>query len=192
MKQIVCPCCGARIEADMNGRDSVFCTYCGCQISLYDHRSEYTINKNINVNKDIRVDKAIQHRYTDDAEILKEHNRAREERAIWKVLAVLMVVLIGFGAIMAGIEAIEERQAQKEGKISVGSSSSSLIKQDYETVVANLEAAGFTNIEVIDLNDAGLAFWNDGKVESISIGGDTSFDSSDYFYPDAKVVITHH
>ena len=191
MKQVVCPCCSARIEADINGRDSVFCTYCGCQISLYDNRSEYTINKNINVNKDIRVDKAIQHRYTDDAELLKEHNRAREERTARKVLAVLMAVLIGFIAIMASIEAIEEHRAQKEGKISAGSSSS-LLKQDYKTVVANLEAAGFTNIEVIDLDDSGLAFWNDGKVETISIGGNTSFSSSDYFYPDTKVVITHH
>ena len=191
MKKVVCPCCGARIEADMNGRDSVFCTYCGCQISLYDNRSEYTINKNINVNKGIRVDKAIQHRYTDDAKILKERNRAREERTTWIILAVMMAVLIGFGAIMASIERIEEHKAQKEGKISAGSSSS-LIEQDYRTVVANLEAAGFTNIEVIDLNDSGLAFWNDGKVETISIGGNTSFGSSDYFYPDTKVVITHH
>ena len=191
MKKVVCPCCGARIEADMNGRDSVFCTYCGCQISLYDNRSEYTINKNINVNKGIRVDKAIQHRYTDDAKILKERNRAREERTTWIILAVMMAVLIGFGAIMASIERIEEPKAQKEGKISAGSSSS-LIEQDYRTVVANLEAAGFTNIEVIDLNDSGLAFWNDGKVETISIGGNTSFGSSDYFYPDTKVVITHH
>ena len=191
MKKVVCPCCGAQIEADMDGRDSVFCTYCGCQISLYDNRGEYTTNKNISVNRNITVDKAIQHRYTDDVEILKERNRAREERTIWIILAVMMALLIGFGAIMAGIERIEEHRAQKEGKISAGSSSS-LIEQDYRTVVATLEATGFTNIEVIDLNNSGLAFWNDGKVETISIGGNTSFSSSDYFYPDTKVVITHH
>ena len=89
------------------------------------------------------------------------------------------------------IEEIEQNQAEREGKISAGYYED-WIDQDYQTVVAHLEAAGFTNIEVIDLDDYGLAFWNDGKVEMISVGGNTSFSSSDYFYPDTKVVITHH
>ena len=96
----------------------------------------------------------------------------------------LMLTQMVFGA-------IEEKKAEREGKISAGYHSD-LIDEDYKTVVAHFEAAGFTNIEVIDLNDSGLAFWNDGKVETISIGGNTSFSSSDYFYPDTKVVITHH
>lgn len=191
MKKVVCPCCDARIEADMNERDSVFCAYCGCRISLYDNRSEYTTNKNINVNRNITVDKAIQHRYTDDAEILKEYNRERKEKRTSKMYVITLAVCISILLVVSGVEKIEEHRAEKEGKIR-GVSSSSLIDQDYKTVVANLEAAGFTNIEVIDLNDSGLAFWNDGKVETISIGGNTSFSSSDYFYPDTKVVITHH
>ena len=191
MKQIVCPCCGARIEADMNGRDSVFCTYCGCQISLYDNRSECNINNNINVNKDISVNKTFYHRYSDDAEIIKENNKEKERKRSTIILFASFVVAIGLLLTASLVDEIEEKQAKKEGKISAGYYKD-WIDQDHKTVVAHLEAAGFTNIEVIDLNDAGLAFWNDGKVESISIGGDTSFDSSDYFYPDAKVVITHH
>ena len=55
-----------------------------------------------------------------------------------------------------------------------------------------LQAAGFTNIELIDLDDSGLAFWTEDKVDTISVGGDTSFESTDWFDPDTKVVISYH
>jgi hypothetical protein len=67
-----------------------------------------------------------------------------------------------------------------------------LVGEDYKTVEAHFRAAGFTNIELIDLNDSGIAFWNEGKVETISVGGDTSFDSLDFFDPNTKVVISYH
>ena len=42
------------------------------------------------------------------------------------------------------------------------------------------------------MNDAGLAFWKSDKVESVSVGGDTSFYSSDYFEPDIAIIIKYH
>ena len=51
---------------------------------------------------------------------------------------------------------------------------------------------GFTNIVTVDLDDAGLAFWNDGKVKSVSIDGNDSFEDINYFYPDDKVIIKYH
>lgn len=54
---------------------------------------------------------------------------------------------------------------------------------------AHLEAAGFTNIQLIDLDDVGPAMWKNEKVENISVGGKTSFDSEDYFDSNTKVVI---
>ena len=47
-------------------------------------------------------------------------------------------------------------------------------------------------IVIIDLEDSGLAFWNDGKVKSVSIDGNDSFESINYFYPDDKVIIKYH
>ena len=38
----------------------------------------------------------------------------------------------------------------------------------------------FTNIVTVDLEDSGLAFWNDGKVKSVSIDGNDSFESIDF------------
>ena len=75
--------------------------------------------------------------------------------------------------------------AQHEGKINAGYYKD-LIGKDYETVEAHFEAAGFTNIELIDLDDSGLAFWNEGKVDTISVGGDTDFESSDWFFQTQK------
>ena len=51
---------------------------------------------------------------------------------------------------------------------------------------------GFTNIVTVDLDDAGLAFWNDGNVDSVSVDGNDSFEDVNYFYPDDKVIIKHH
>ena len=65
------------------------------------------------------------------------------------------------------------------------------IEKDYKGVVALFEAAGFTNIQAIDLHDAGIRFWDNGEVVSVSIGGDTYFERSDYFSPDVKVVISY-
>ena len=81
--------------------------------------------------------------------------------------------------------------AEKEGKISAGSYIE-LIGKDYKSVEAHLKAAGFTNIELIELNDSGIMFWNNGKVETISIGGNTSFDTTSYFTKDIKIIISYH
>jgi hypothetical protein len=42
------------------------------------------------------------------------------------------------------------------------------------------------------LNDAGLLVWNNEKVKTISVGGDTDFETHNYFDPDTKVIISHH
>lgn len=93
----------------------------------------------------------------------------------------LLVLVVFMLLIPAGIFLgfhINERSAEKQGKISAGYSSD-LVGEDYEVVEAHLRAAGFTNIELIDLDDAGILFWRDGKVAMISIGGVTDFDSTD-------------
>lgn len=86
---------------------------------------------------------------------------------------------------------IDEKIAKNEGKISAGCYRE-LVGEDYKTVKAHFKAAGFTNIDLIDLDDSGLMFWNDGKVETISVGGDMDFDSLDWFEPDVKVIISYH
>lgn len=59
-------------------------------------------------------------------------------------------------------------------------------------VEAHFEATDFIDIGLIDLDDAGISFWKNGEVETISVGGNASVDSADRFEPDTRVVISYH
>lgn len=111
---------------------------------------------------------------------------------------VIFGVLIAMSGVLGIGSYIEEKKTEKdaqiamaEGRIQAGYCSD-LIGKDYKTVEAHFKAAGFTNIELIDLKDSGLAVWDNEKVESISIGGNSDFDETDWFEPDTKVVISYH
>ncbi|WP_294909160.1 hypothetical protein [uncultured Ruminococcus sp.] len=181
-----CPACGANLEIE-EGRDFSYCQYCGSKILIDNEKKEYTINKNINKN----INKTIHKRYTDDAEVIKARNQEKEDKRSWIFLLVLFVFLICIIVVPTIVSNINKHIAQNEGKISAGYYGD-LVGKDYKTVESHFKAAGFTNIQLIDLDDAGIAFWNNEKVDTISIGGDTSFNSSDWFSPDTKVVISYH
>ena len=182
LRVLKCPECKANLEIE-DGLHTCFCKYCGCQIILDEEKQEYTINKNININKTVR--------HTDDAEIIRAENEARESSRGFKQFLIIWGLLIAF--IIIGVVGfkIHGAMAQRDGKINAGYYKD-LIGKDYETVEAHFEAAGFTDIQLIDLDDSGISFWTDGNVDTISIGGDTDFESTDWFYPDTKVVISYH
>ena len=184
IKTIECPYCGASIEVDIQGRDSVFCNYCGKQMALKDENS---ITKNININKDIKIHK----RYTDDADVIRAQTEAKKDKNDLITFAAIMGALALMAALCLGVPALIKTGNEISGNISAGFYRD-LLGEDYKTVEAHFSAAGFKNIELIDLNDAGIAFWNEGKVETISVGGDTSFDILDFFDPNTKVVISYH
>ena len=185
MKSLKCPSCGASIEVDIQGRNSVFCSYCGQQIQLDDEKREFTYNKNVNVTKTIHK------RYTDDADVIRAQTEAKENKNALITFAAIMGALALIAALRLGVPALIKAGNENAGNISAGYYQD-LVGEDYKTVEAHFRAAGFTNIELIDLNDSGIAFWNEGKVETISVGGDTSFDSLDFFAPNTKVVISYH
>jgi hypothetical protein len=114
----------------------------------------------------------------------------REGKNIKYVLILACILFLIPICVLIGME-INKTVAEHQGKISAGYYGD-LVGQDYQFVEAHFRSAGFTNIELIDLNDSGIAFWNDQKVAQISIGGVTNFDSSDYFDPDTPVVISYH
>ncbi len=73
------------------------------------------------------------------------------------------------------------------------SSGSDLQGENYEDVMAQLEAAGFTNIETRKIDDL-ITGWltKDGEVEEVSIDGSTDFGAGRSYPSDARVVITYH
>ncbi len=72
-------------------------------------------------------------------------------------------------------------------------SSSALKGEDYQDVMAKLEAAGFTSIETSTLDDL-ITGWltKDGEVEGVSVDGTTDFDAGSRFPRHAGIVITYH
>ena len=184
MKTIECAYCGAAIEVDVQGRDSVFCNYCGKKIAL---NGENSVTKNVNIKKDIKVHK----RYTDDADVIRAQTEAKKDKNDLITFAAIIGAFALMAALILGVPALIKAGNENSGNISAGYYKD-LVGENYKTVEAHFRAAGFTNIELIDLNDSGIAFWNEGKVETISVGGDTSFESLDFFDPNTKVVISYH
>ena len=72
-------------------------------------------------------------------------------------------------------------------------SASSLYKKNYKDVVTQFEKSGFNNIEVQKLEDL-ITGWitKDGSVESVSIDGDTNYDSSNKYSKNSKILIVYH
>lgn len=66
-------------------------------------------------------------------------------------------------------------------------------KENYKTVVSQLEDAGFTNVKTEKIEDlvTGL-LKKDGQVESVSIAGETEFKKGDSFAKDSPITVTYH
>lgn len=184
--KLTCPNCNGTLDMEVGeGTTSVFCPYCGQRFFLDDEKKEYTINKNINVNKYIHK------RYTDDADVIRAINEANKDSRDFKELLIIMGILFLIPVLIFCSMVLNKVINQSQGNISAGYYRD-LVGEDYKTVEAHFEAAGFTNIELIDLDDAGIRVWNEGKVATISVGGDTDFESTDWFAPNTKVVISYH
>ena len=185
-----CPNCGGTLDINLDDREYIFCPYCGEKFFVENGKKEYTINQNININK-----QTSHTRYNiDKADVIRAMTEDREQKNTWKYLLgcfAVLVFIIGFSLYMAGSEDRAAQQAIDSGKISAGSYKD-YEGEPYEAVVAQLEALGFGNISCVDLDDSGVLFWRSEKVESVSIGGDTTFDKSDYFFPDEIVIVKYH
>ena len=178
LNKLTCPNCNAQLNIKLeNGKEEIFCSYCGQKFLIDDETKKI----NININKSI----------VDEAKIIREKNKEKEDKRNFVVLIIIFLISILTLAIIWGGLQINKIMAEKEGKTSAGSYIE-LIGKDYKSVAAHLKAAGFTNIELIDLNDSEIMFWNNGKVETISIGGNTSFDTTSYFNKDIKIIISYH
>lgn len=186
--KLTCQNCGANLEI----KDNVaFCEYCGAKLALNDESQTITYNYNHTYIK--RDEARIRENETREKVRLQklEYKERKEKRDITIGLVcgfgipliIILVILLGSG--------INKGVAQVQGKVSAGYHED-YIGEDYEAVVKQFEEMGFENIVTIDLDDSGLAFWNNGKVKSVSINGDDSFQSTSYFHLEDKVIIKYH
>ena len=187
LQKLNCPNCDALLNMELTKEsDYIFCPYCGQQFHIDNEKREYTVNKNIN--KNVNINKTIEHikRNIDESE--EARSSAKETKYMVLLIAFMFIILSGM-VVMDKIgdwkaeQAIHE--AEQQGKIKIGSSRD-FKGQNYEAVVAQLQALGFENIETIDLDDAGL-FTKDGSVASVSVNGDSDFTEENYFFTIDKI-----
>ena len=87
LHKMECPYCGGSIKENLDGRTKIFCSYCGKQIIVEKGIDDITINNNVNINQNVN------HRYTNDAELLKEQNRHKEHK--WLLLLCCIAIAMG-------------------------------------------------------------------------------------------------
>ena len=196
--RLKCPYCGAdlHVNAD-NSRTYCFCEYCGQKLLLDDSvkRSVHTENINI-VYREINEAGILEAK--NNREKLKyEKNRYGIGHALVKIVTMLLAslfALIIFGTAFDRYENAKKRNQHKKyiemGMVLV-EPSYRYEGERYEVVVAELKACGFSNFELIDLDDADEDH-KKGTIASISIGGSSSFYSDSYFSTDELVIISYH
>ena len=78
-------------------------------------------------------------------------------------------------------------------KIHAPLNASDVSNSKYQDVVSQFKKSGFTNVTTKEIDDLIIGFLTeDGEVEEVSIGGNTSFSTSDAFAADTPVVVSFH
>lgn len=197
--KLQCPNCNSPLEAE-SGRGMMFCQYCGTKIMLDDGSRNININKNVNktINQNInqRIDKTVRH--IDEARLTEFKTKRNFTLLKYGGIALVVVIIVIVSAIQGFFSDREKKKQAEEGiakgYIAVAEAEYSMEGDNYQTVLKQLEANGFINIETIDLDDADEKEFRkgDGDVESVSIAGNSSFQKGDYFDPNAKIIISYH
>lgn len=98
-------------------------------------------------------------------------------------------ILLAISAIMLSLALT----ACDDGMVSTPNNSSYYFGRNCESVVSELNKAGFTNIETTEVNDlTSDSPLQDGGIESVTIDGTSDFSSKDRFVPEISVKIVYH
>ena len=180
LEGMVCPKCRSPLSFT-DDKDYCFCSYCGTQVyKSADFTQNYTYRK---------VDEA----RIKEAEVKKEIEMAKLKASnrLDKTFLIYIICFAAFILIMLGQHFVSATLNERKGLISAGSYKD-YTYENYDVVYKQFEAMGFTNIELVDLDDAGVLTGEVDTVKSVSIGGDDSFTDFDYFSKDEKVTIIYH
>lgn len=188
LKKVHCPNCGGMLDLQIdNSCSRVFCPYCGQVYQVDQQRKEIIVTQNVNVTN----------RHIDDAAVIRAKTEAKQQRG-FVVLAVIFFLFVGlmiFGAthqfeISDFFDGINDKMFN-DGKIHAGTYYD-YNGLSYQAVEAQMRALGFTNIVLINLDDAESKGVADGLIESISVNGDSTFWAEDYYNPTDAVIIRYH
>ena len=200
-----CPNCHANVNTEIGERTTFFCPYCGSEVYVDDEvqRVEVNINHTYRKIDEARIEESRARQQKSEAKKdvelrrleLKEKQAQRDHQEMKTILLfafLLPVLCLMVMGIMALIENVNEKECIAQGKVQIGTDWGDFEGQNYETVVNELEARGFTNIETFDLDDAGWIRNRENTVKTVSINGKTRFYNHDFFDLTDKIVITYH
>lgn len=102
-----------------------------------------------------------------------------------------ILVLLSFISAISIISACSGEEDPNTLKI--GKASDEIIGDNYQTVIFELEEAGFTDVKTEVMEDL-ITGWltKDGEIEKIEVDGDTDFSADESFQKDSPIVITYH
>ena len=190
---LTCPNCNAPVKVE-NDRKYAHCEHCGTPFAVDDEikRSERTVN--INKNKTYRkVDEARIHENDtfERIEIERLKYEAKKEKSSNFIIIFMILSLFAILFFMWFQGHYESTPNSNEIKISA--SAENYKGRNYQEVVNELKAAGFSNIETVAVDDL-ITGWitKENSISQISINGDFKFSSGKIFPKDAKVIISYH
>ena len=187
LQKLSCPNCNRSLRINTESRDQIFCPYCGQAFLTGDGKRGYLITRNQNI---VNTMPNINHVIDDSEKIREKYDRRRMIGIVGFIIVIIVCAAMTGFTIGHKLEAGTESVIAK--KVISAGSYYDYEDEKYEAVIAQLEALGFTNITAIDLDDSGLKFWLNEKVDSVSVGGDTSFTQNDYFDPDITIIVKYH
>ena len=196
-----CPACGAQVSFKPDW-DAAYCSYCGTKVMLSDEMKELR---------------------REEQEREESNRLRSTIFVVWVVALVAVVgfalyigvsgqhpggftvasMLAGVGLPIALIGAYvllkylpdRDKVAKliAEGGVYLPEEISSYVGKNCDTVQKLLTEEGFTNIQLVNLNDVKLGlFVKRGVITDISIGGKQRGTGERYYRPEVPIVITHH
>ncbi len=211
IRELKCPNCCANLSPN-----DKFCTYCGTKVSFTDgttitHRTS----------DEAEVIRAETDRIERLEKLKIEEEEKKRKRKITLIWVVSSIACCGIGAllmlidwsfaflILGGVYSLllcfSHHDGKKDGNnekntakntvrlIEITESIADWEDRNVEAMLAILRGAGFKNINAIPLHD--LSWWSakkNGRIESMTINGDSEFEEGDSFPPSVAIVITYH
>ena len=208
INSVKCPACGANIQVE-EGKERIFCTYCGTQI-LITNENEY-IYRNIDEAK-IREVEAKKMLELKKLEMIEKKRAAAEKAKKNKIIMSIIIAVIGIILLRAGagpgvffglifLEGIIYLLIMNDNnidvylgdKVRVPFGISDYCDKNYVAIEEMFRASGFTNIRCVPLNDLRLGLLKKvDTVESIMVNGKEIMHGGKKFSPNVPVLISYH
>ena len=210
-KAVKCPECGANLSVE-EGREKMFCSYCGAQIMLvnenehiYRHIDEADVKK-AETDQMVRMKKM---------EIFERFREEKEKRKLLKIKICLVLGVIAILSFIIGQETVggfcifailligqylfiehyedNDLDVLSGDIVKVPSAVENFERKNYTAMEAEFMGAGFTNVKSVPLNDLTFGLIKrPGMVASISINGKEITSGGKKCSSDAKVIISYH